>query len=52
MEHWLSKYNKYINLSSIAEHFNLNHNSQTFSKDKPQLNLKVIDRANSLRKEK
>ena len=33
-------------LSSIAEHFNLYHNSHILSKDKPLLNLKIIDRAN------
>ena len=43
MEHWLATYNKNINLFSIVEHFNLYHNSHTLSKDKPQLNLKIID---------
>ena len=47
MEYWLPTCNKNINLSSIAEHFNLYHNSHTLPKDKPQLNLKIIDRANS-----
>ena len=33
LEHWLAKCNKNSNLSSIAEHFNLYHNSHTLSKD-------------------
>ena len=47
MEHWIATCNKNINLSSIAEHCNLYYNSHTLSKDKPLLNLKIIDRDNS-----
>ena len=47
VEHWLATCNENINLSSVAEHFNLYHNSHTLSKDKPQLKLKIIDRASS-----
>ena len=47
MEHWLATCNKNVNLSCIAEHFNLYHNSHIISKDKPLLSLKIIDRANS-----
>ena len=35
VEHWLATCNKNVNLSSIAEHFNLYHNSHILSKDKP-----------------
>ena len=49
MEHWLATCNKNVNLSSIAEHFNLYHNCHILSKDKPLLSLKIIDRANSCR---
>ena len=47
MEHWLATCNINVNLSIIAEHFNLDHNSHILSKDKPLLSLKIIDRANS-----
>ena len=47
MEHWLATCNKNVNLSSIAVHFNLYHNSHILSKDKPLLSLKIIDRANN-----
>ena len=47
VEHWLATCNKNVNLSSIAEHFNLYHYSHILSKDKPLLSLKIIDRANS-----
>ena len=47
VEHWLATCNKNVNLSSIAEHFNLYHNSHNLFKDKPLLSLKIIDRANS-----
>ena len=47
VEHWLAICNKNVNLSSIAEHFNLYHNSHILSKDKPLLSLKIIDRANN-----
>ena len=40
VEHWLATCNKNVNLSSIAEHFNLYHNSHILSKDKPLLSLK------------
>ena len=47
MEHWLATCNKNVYLSSTAEHFNLYHNSHFLFKDKPLLNLKIIDRASS-----
>ena len=47
VEHGLATCNKNVNLSSIAEHFNLYHNSHILSKDKPLLSLKIIDRANN-----
>ena len=47
VEHWLATFNKNVNLSSVAEHFNLYHNSHILSKDKPLLSLKIIDRANN-----
>ena len=37
VEHWLATCNKNVNLSSIAEHFNLYHNSHILSKNKPLL---------------
>ena len=46
VERWLATCNKSFNLSSIAEHFNLYHNSHILSKDKPLLSLKIINRAN------
>ena len=47
IKYWLPTCNKNINLSSIAEYFNLYHNSHTLSKNKPLLHLKFINRANS-----
>ena len=47
MEHWLATCNKSVNLSIIAEYFNLYLNSYTRFKNKPQFNLKIIDRTNS-----
>ena len=44
---YIATCNKNVNLSSIAEHFNLYHNSHILSKDKPLLSLKIIDRANN-----
>ena len=52
VEHWLATCNKNVNLSSIAEHFNLYHNSHILSKDKPLLSLKIIDRANNYKERK
>ena len=43
VEHWLATCNKNVNLSSIAEHFNLYYNSYILSKYKPLLSLKIID---------
>ena len=50
VEHRLATCNKNVKLSSIVEHFNLYHNNPTLSEDKPLLNLKIIDRANSYKK--
>ena len=52
MEHRLATCYKNINLTSIAQHFNLYHNSHVRFKDIPQLNLKIIGRANSYTEKK
>ena len=52
VEHWLNTCNKNVNLSSIAEHFNLYHNSHILSKDKPLLSLKLLTELIAIRKEK
>ena len=52
MEHWLGTCNKNVNLASIAENFNLYHNSHILSKDKPLLHRKIIDRLIGIQKEK
>ena len=52
VEHWLAICNKNVNLSSIAEHFNIYHNSHILSKDKSPLSQKIIDRAHGYTKRK
>ena len=47
VEHRPATCNKNVNLPSIAEHFNLCHNSHILSKYKPLLSLNIIDKANS-----
>ena len=52
VEHWLATCTINVNLSSIAEHFNLYHNSHILSKKKPLLNLKLLTQLIAIRKEK